>query len=502
MTARRQPEPLSDLAGGALRELTRGLWHYRLELLFLAVLAGLWWLLRGPLGAIPAAVVILAAAALLVASASLRRPALLQPFRTARVRRALLHALEPTDGTPARRLLSVQSVRGVPAGDVASVRVVRGRTVAEVEGQAERLAAAMRLHDVRVTRDRADASRATVLLMRRDPFEAAAPITWPRINAVCASDNPSRHPGRGERPEALRTPDSKSLLRRKSIRRAKSGDPESKDENGPDISLWDPIPLGVDELGNTITVSLPGRNILIGGEPGSGKSVSLSMLVAAAALDPTAGLWLLDGKSGVELGAWAPAANAFAYTTPEAIDVLAKLQAGIDDRYRWLKSKGLRKVDTDTHLHLLVVDELAFFCADTTRPREKAPPLGEEFAERLRDVVARGRAAGVITVLSTQKPSGDTIPTALRDLVGIRFALRCNTRDASDTVLGRGYAAVGADASTIPAGQRGVGYLLDESTPQRIKTFYLADDDVLAIAEHATGLRIDTEQGHALQPTT
>ena len=65
-------------------------------------------------------------------------------------------------------------------------------------------------------------------------------------------------------------------------------------------SLWEPIPLGLGEDGPLLELTLPEHNLLIGGEPGSGKSVVLSSIVAAGALDPTATLTLLDGKQ-VEL---------------------------------------------------------------------------------------------------------------------------------------------------------------------------------------------------------
>jgi S-DNA-T family DNA segregation ATPase FtsK/SpoIIIE len=160
----------------------------------------------------------------------------------------------------------------------------------------------------------------------------------------------------------------------------------------------------------------------------------------------------------------------------------------MDARYRELLARGQRKVRREDclPLHLVVCDELAFYL---TLPDKRQR---QEFAELLRDLVARGRAAGVIVVAATQKPGGDTVPTALRDLFGFRLALRCNTPQASDTILGQGWASAGADASVIPGGQRGVGYLLAEGErPVRVKGFYLDDSDVRTIAERATARRAD-----------
>src|SRR5215208_5495966 len=156
--------------------------------------------------------------------------------------------------------------------------------------------------------------------------------------------------------------------------------------------------------------------------------------------------------------------------------------------YRELLASGLRKVrrEDGLALHLVVCDELAFYL---TLPDKKQR---QEFAELLRDLGARGRAAGVIVCAATQKPGADVVPTALRDLFGFRLALRCSTPQASDTILGQGWATAGADASTIPGGQRGVGYLLAEGErPVRVKGYYLDDADVQAIAERATARRAD-----------
>ena len=187
--------------------------------------------------------------------------------------------------------------------------------------------------------------------------------------------------------------------------------------------------------------------------------------------------------------AWAPVAERLVGPDgDEAIALLRELQGEMQARYQELLARGLRKVrrEDGLALHLVVCDELAFYLSLPDRKQR------QEFTELLRDLVARGRAAGVIVVAATQKPGADVVPTALRDLFGFRLALRCNTPQASDTILGQGWASAGADASTVPGGQRGVGYLLAEGErPERIKTFHLADQEIAAIAERASAIRAD-----------
>ena len=146
--------------------------------------------------------------------------------------------------------------------------------------------------------------------------------------------------------------------------------------------------------GELVRIGLVERNVLIGGEPGAGKSVALSLLVAAAALDRAARVWLLDGKL-VELAVWAPVAERVVGPDGgQAISMLRELQGEMEDRYRELLARGLRKVrrEDGLPLHLVVCDELAFYL---TLPEKRER---QEFAELLRDLVARGRAAGIIVV--------------------------------------------------------------------------------------------------------
>jgi FtsK/SpoIIIE family len=381
MTGRRRDDGLLGLVVG----LAAAVWWWRLELALLAGAAAVYWLLARALGTALALIGLLALAAVVLAVERARQ-VVWRALRSAWVRRSWARATVDVglaDG-PLHVPRVLRAAR-IPAGELARVRVLRGQSVAALAARGDELGACLRLRELRVEPDPADAAIARVTLVRRDPFEQAGPIPWPALGAEC-------------------------------------------------VSLWEPVPVGVDEYGEPVAIRLVERNVLVGGEPGAGKSVALSLLVAAGALDPQTRVWLLDGKL-VELACWAPIAERIIGPDgDQAIGVLRELQREMDARYRELLARGLRKVrrEDELPLHLVVVDELAFYLTLPDRDQRR------EFAELLRDLVARGRAAGVIVLAATQKPGADVVPTALRDLFGFRLALRCNTPQASDTILGQG----------------------------------------------------------------
>ncbi|NUW33650.1 cell division protein FtsK [Nonomuraea sp. SMC257] len=230
-----------------------------------------------------------------------------------------------------------------------------------------------------------------------------------------------------------------------------------------------------------------GVHVLIGGTPESGKSVSLHSLIAGAMLDPATQGVFIDGKHGVELAAWEKVAHGgIRSDIDSAIDGLDWARAQMDERYGYLAACGARKITRGMGFGLLavVIDELATF---TLHPDKKKR---EAFLLPLHELGARGRAAAVRIIAATQKPGSDVVPTYIRDLFDTRWALRCSTREASDTVLGSGWAARGVDASTIPLGAAGVGYLLAGSAgPVRQKGFYLSDGQLSDLAAYAAELR-------------
>ncbi|HEX3783115.1 MAG TPA: FtsK/SpoIIIE domain-containing protein [Pseudonocardiaceae bacterium] len=253
------------------------------------------------------------------------------------------------------------------------------------------------------------------------------------------------------------------------------------------LSIYDPMHLGIDEYGRMVELEMIYRNILIAGEPGAGKSVALANIVGHAALCTDCSLWLFDGKR-VELGLWRDVSDVFVGPDiEEALYRLRQLQIEMDRRYTELDRVHRRKiVRTDPiPVILAIIDELALYSVTYgTKDQQEA------FVRMVRDLVARGRAAGVIVVAATQRPSADIIPTSLRDLFGYRLAFRCTTDSSSDIILGRGWALQGYDASNIAPEDRGVGLLLAEGgIPRRIKSAYLTDADIYGLVDYARQLR-------------
>ena len=256
---------------------------------------------------------------------------------------------------------------------------------------------------------------------------------------------------------------------------------------GPVLSIYDPVYLGIDEFGAAVSAPMMYRNIAIGGEPGAGKSSLLNNVVSHAALSSDCRLVLLDGKQ-VEMGLWRDVAEVFCGPDVNlAIDTLTRLQTMMDKRYEYLLSEGLRNVSRADgfHAYLIAIDELAYFSVTAGDKKTQ-----ETFASKLRDLVARGRAVGIIVAAATQRPSSDIIPTSLRDLFAWRFCGRTSNDVSSDIVLGHGWAGRGFSANVIDPDQRGVGFLISEGgSPRRVKAAYLTDADIRAVAEYAKWIR-------------
>jgi S-DNA-T family DNA segregation ATPase FtsK/SpoIIIE len=256
---------------------------------------------------------------------------------------------------------------------------------------------------------------------------------------------------------------------------------------GPALSFFDPLFLGIDEFGQPVYLPLAFRNILMGGEPGAGKSSLLNTIVGTATLCDDVNLVLFDGTQ-VDLGLWEDCADVFVGPDLElAILTLERLQTVMDNRYNFLRSVRQQKIrPRDAFGAILVaLDEIAYYSATAGDEKEQ-----KRFSVLLRDIVARGRKVGVTVAGATQRPSSDIIPPSLRDIFAWRFAGRCTNDVSSDIILGHGWFKKGYSSNTVDPDNQGCGYLIGErGTPMLVKAAYLSNDDIIRVADYAAWVR-------------
>jgi S-DNA-T family DNA segregation ATPase FtsK/SpoIIIE len=351
------------------------------------------------------------------------------------------------------RALKVQRVN---AGDLLSVRVHRGGKVSSLTDNTEVLKANLDVREVRVTPHPTKGSRAEVLIVRNDPFHEAPPVNWPLIDAE-------------------------------------------------ELSLWEDVPIGLDENNNVVKINLVENSLLIGGQTRSGKSVAFALIAAAAALDPNTQMWCLDGK-GLEFAHWESLSHEYVgVDRKEAKEMLERLRDVMDERYKKIREAELLKVNKkdmeaaglEMPLILLAIDELPFYLNAPKNSNEQTG-FAKSINALLADILARCLASGIIVVAAAQKPTVNSVPSDVRDNFTLRLALRCGNRHGSETILGdTEFGDVKVDASSIPRDQKGVGYLLyDGERPDRIRCFNLEKEDRKKIADRVmnreTGAFLDS----------
>lgn len=250
------------------------------------------------------------------------------------------------------------------------------------------------------------------------------------------------------------------------------------------------IPFAVDEDGQPVRLKIAESNILIGGIPGSGKSGGSTAILAGLSRLPNVAIYGVDLKL-VELDMWAPRFERTALTAASAHDLLGRLMAEMFDRYKWLRLHKRKKFAPDMFspehpLIVLVVDELARLVQTGDANFTK------EVNAYLRQLVALGRAAGVVVITMTQKPETAVIPSSFRDLLAQRVAFATTTKEMTDTVLGSGVSQNGGDAHLIPQALKGVNFLTNEESraPRRTRAYWVPDEEVPDLAERTAHLRV------------
>lgn len=266
-------------------------------------------------------------------------------------------------------------------------------------------------------------------------------------------------------------------------------------------NVFDPIPIGVDQRGNPVSVVLMYASGLIGAIPRMGKTFLLRLLTLGAGLDERVELHLYNLKGGADFEPLRHIAHTYrAGDDTEDIEAAAHdlraVKAEMRARYAKLKALG-----PDVCPEAKVTDDLAsdkalnlhpiFIAVDECQLMFEHPNHGKELEALATDLVKRGPAVGIMVWFATQRPDAKAIPPGLRDNAILRFCLKVIGHQANDMVLGTGAYKAGYQATAFGRHDRGIALMAGETDdPRIVRAAYVDNAQAEDIAKRARAVRL------------
>ncbi|MET8704309.1 FtsK/SpoIIIE domain-containing protein [Kitasatospora sp. NPDC004723] len=259
------------------------------------------------------------------------------------------------------------------------------------------------------------------------------------------------------------------------------------------LDAWrDGIPVAFTKRGAAIRVKIKDSSFLIGGMTRAGKGIAIMSLVLGALFDPRIKVRFFDGKESGEYNRLAPMLNTFVKGDPRRlVQFLAVEVAEMKRRMHLLGKMGKAKLSPEIleklgGLELVIVDEFAaytdleaikLYLAEVKDEDTKAEDLRDAIIGSFNLLSSQGAAGGIILVLSTQMPEVAIIPSRLRSNVTSKWAMRTESAQHSNNILGGGMSGT-ANAALIPLEQRGRGILMTPDIGIVENRSYFIDDEV------------------------
>jgi S-DNA-T family DNA segregation ATPase FtsK/SpoIIIE len=275
--------------------------------------------------------------------------------------------------------------------------------------------------------------------------------------------------------------------------------------------LFKPIPVGTDQRGRPVTVTLMFTAGIIGAIPRMGKTFLLRLLALAAALDPRAEQHVYDFKGTGDLSPLEPVAHRYRAgdDDEDMAYALADFRALREELRR--RTKVIRGLPRDVCPESKVTPDLASnrtlrlhpvcIWVDECQVMFEHPRYGAEFEEICTDLVKRGPATGIVLFLATQRPDSKAIPTGISANAVLRMCLKVMGQIENDMVLGTSAYKNGTRATMFAFTDKGIFYLAGEGAAPRITRGYYLDgtaSEKVIIRARAARERAGLLTGHAL----
>lgn len=238
--------------------------------------------------------------------------------------------------------------------------------------------------------------------------------------------------------------------------------------------------LGEDLEGRCIKLDMTGTEMHTGvfGATGTGKSVCLNIIMTQIILNNFE-VRVIDSKA-VEFTLYRdyPKMSKFAIKTSEALEVLESTVKLMDTRYiklseaRCKSFKDYKGAGMDPVF--LMIDEYNALMED------------KDCKKALFALLSRARAANIIVILSTQRPSADVLPGAIRCNLKNTISFQVETNVDSEVVTGQKGNYIAHKDLKGP----GEAFIKTGSKFKLFKSYFLTDDEIMAqIKDRLTGAK-------------
>jgi DNA segregation ATPase FtsK/SpoIIIE, S-DNA-T family len=204
--------------------------------------------------------------------------------------------------------------------------------------------------------------------------------------------------------------------------------------------------VGRDDFGHDRYLPLRGlTGICVSGLPGYGKTSLISSWLCQLTTTPAAQFTLLDGKDGGDQEPWHERAwRHVGDQLADALDVLEDQHAEMRRRLRTITTLcGQRNAwnaggpTEDLPLLVTVIDECQTYLDVAQHKGDRAlEGLARRCIALTGELIRKGRSVLCLTILATQKTTGDSIPTSLRDNSGLAVSFALKTTESSVAALG------------------------------------------------------------------